>query len=46
MEFVETLKEKYGVDKPIFFREISETKNGYSKERIYQLINEALKKAS
>lgn len=42
MEFVEKLKTKYGTDEPIFYENIAESESGFSRARVYQLINSAL----
>lgn len=42
MELIDTLQTQYGVNEPIFFDEIAKAGNGYTRARIYQLINAAL----
>lgn len=42
MKFVEKLKTKYGTDEPIFYENIAESESGFSRARVYQLINSAL----
>lgn len=40
---IERLKEKFEIDEPIFLQEILEVMNDYSRQRVYQLIDEELK---
>ncbi len=44
MMFVERLKEKFGVDEPIFTYEILETFKEYIKAYVFRLLNKALEK--
>ena len=40
---IERLKEKFNYDEPIFINEIYNIMNDYSKSKVFELINEALK---
>ena len=41
---IERLKEKFNYDEPIFINEIYNIMNDYSKSKVFELINEALKR--
>ena len=43
---VSRLEQRFGYDKPIFTEDIFECMNDYSRQRIYQLIAEAIRKRS
>ena len=42
--FLDVLRDKFGVNEPIFTQEILETFNKYSRPRVFQLIKEAEEK--